>query len=392
MPHTALVDTYAQLPLDIVSGRGSVLRDRSGRDYWDFYGGHCVALLGHSHPAITLALAEQAVRLAFYSNVLPLEIRTRAAEQLCAFTPNGLDRVFFCNSGSEANENALKLAIQQSGRTRIAATTGGWHGRTLLALSATTDEKLTRPLSGVLVDCVKLRTNDSADLQRLDDSVAAVIVEPIQSIAGIVPLSANYLRALRQRCDEVGALLIYDEIQTGFGRLGRPFAAGDFGVTPDMMTLAKGIANGVPMGAVVMNDRVADRTKLNDLGSTFGGGPLACAAMIAMLETLAKEQLVARAGDLEAAMRSALIVGPVTEIRGRGCLLGLRTAVPAKQVQQALLSRGFITGTSADPSILRLMPPLTLPLEAIDALRSALSEVGEAVPAGVAPVATGVKG
>jgi acetylornithine/succinyldiaminopimelate/putrescine aminotransferase len=368
----SLVETYATLPFTLASGRGSRVRDTAGREYWDLYGGHAVTLLGHSHPAVTEAVHQQCEQLTFYSNVAPLDVRTRAAAKLAAFAPPGLGNVFFCNSGAEANENALKLAIQQTGRKRLASLTGGWHGRTLLALSVTTDEKITRPMDGLLCPTVRIRPNNIDDLVQIDESIAAMIVEPILSIAGIIELTAEYRTALCRRCSEVGALLIFDEIQTGMGRLGRPLAAGEHSVLPDFVTLAKGIANGIPMGAVLMHDRVASKVKPGDLGSTFGGGPVACAAMIAVLETLDHERLCEAAARLGNTMHDRLRVGPVEQVHGRGCLIGLRLKRPAKEVQKALLERGFITGTSADPMVLRLMPPITTPVEAIHALASAL--------------------
>jgi acetylornithine/N-succinyldiaminopimelate aminotransferase len=377
MSRSALVNTYPQLPLKIVSGAGARVRDDRGREYWDLYGGHAVALLGHSHPAVARAVAEQAERLTFYSNAVRLEIRERAAERLCAFAPDGLTHVFFCSSGAEANENALKLAIQQTGRKQIAALAGGFHGRTLLALAATTNEKLRAPYEGLLCPALRLRPNVVEDVERVDERVAAVIVEPIQSMAGVVELSGAFLGALRQRCDQVGALLIYDEVQTGFGRLGRPFAAGEFDVLPDLVTLAKGIASGVPMGAVLMAEPVASAVGVGDLGTTFGGGPLACAALLAVLETIEAEQLANHAATFGTLARTALKVGPVEEVRGRGCLIGLRVGVEARALQAALLERGFITGTSVDPHVLRILPPINIPLEAVDALSAALLALGE---------------
>ncbi|HEY3242533.1 MAG TPA: aminotransferase class III-fold pyridoxal phosphate-dependent enzyme [Phycisphaerae bacterium] len=372
MSASTLVDTYAQFPIELVEGYGSRVRDANGRDYWDFYGGHAVALLGQAHPAVTQAIGEQAARLTFYSNVVPLDVRTRAAQRLCRFTPAGLDHVFFCNSGTEANEAALKLAIQQTGRKRIAALKGAFHGRTLLSVAATDSAKLHASLEGLLVDTARLRPNAIDDVELINQAVAAVIVEPIQSIAGIVELEESFLAALRRRCDQMGALLIYDEIQTGMGRLGRPFAAGAYGVLPDMITLAKGIANGIPMGAVVMNDRVAAPIKIGDLGSTFGGGPVACAGLLAVIETIEAERLVEHAAHLGERMRDTLKIGPVRQILGRGCLIGLVVEGAAKDVQKHLLERGFITGTSDNPQLLRLMPPINTPLEAVDELGRAL--------------------
>src|SRR5262249_18483283 len=292
--------------------------------------------------------------------------------------------VFFCNSGAEANENALKIALRLTGRTRIAMLEGGWHGRTLLALSATTEEKLRKPFEWLLCDSVRPRPNETDDVVAIDERVAAVIREPIQSIAGIVELEAEFLAALRRRCDDVGAMLIYDEVQTGMGRLGRPFAAGEGGVWPDMATSAKGIANGIPMGAVLMSSRVAAGLKPGDLGSTFGGGPVACASLLAVLETIERERLLSHAERLGEAMREKLSIGPATAVLGRGCLIGLKTATPAKDLQKKLMDRGFVTGTSANPHVLRLMPPINTPVEAVDELADALAEVGEKVDAALA--------
>lgn len=380
----ALVETYAQFPFTLVDGCGARVRDENGNEYWDLYGGHAVALLGHAHPGVAQAVREQCERLTFYSNAAPLAIRERAAERLCGFAPDGLDRVFFCNSGAEANENALKLAIQQTGRRRIAALHGGFHGRTLLALSATANEKLREPFRDLLCPALHLPPNDIDPLSRIDDSIAAVIIEPIQSMAGVVELRADFLQALRRRCDESGARLIYDEIQTGMGRLGRPFAAGEHGVLPDMLTLAKGIANGIPMGAVLMNDTVADIVAIGDLGTTFGGGPVPCAALLAVLEAIAKDGLLQQAARFGESARKKLVVGPVREVIGRGCLIGLRVATTARPVQQQLLKRGFITGTSGDPAVLRLLPPINTPAEAIDELAAALHDIGETTDATLA--------
>ncbi|MBL8878266.1 MAG: aminotransferase class III-fold pyridoxal phosphate-dependent enzyme [Phycisphaerales bacterium] len=373
---SALIDTYAQFPFEIVSGVGSRVRLRDGREMWDFYGGHAVCGIGHSHAAVADAIVRQARELAFYSNVVPLEIRTRAAERLVAFAGAGLRHVFFCNSGAEANENALKLAIQQTNREKIAVADGGWHGRTLLALSATTEEKLRKPFAKLLTESVRLKLNDLDDIRRIDDRVAAVIVEPIESIAGIVTLDPAFLAALRRRCDEIGALLVFDEIQTGVGRCGRAYIAGEHGTQPDIVTSAKSLANGFPVGAVLMNSRVGSRVAGGDLGSTFGGGPLACAAMLAVLDVIEREELIARAAQLGDRMRAALRIGPVCDVLGRGCLIGLRTTRPAKQIQAELFDLGFVTGTSADSHVLRLMPPMNLPFEAIDELGRALHWIG----------------
>jgi acetylornithine/succinyldiaminopimelate/putrescine aminotransferase len=328
---------------------------------------------------VTQAVARQAETLTFYSAAAPLEIRRRAAEHLCRFAGAGLERVFFCNSGAEANENALKLAVQLSGRRRIAALHGAFHGRTLLALSVTDGDAGRAAARALLDEPLRLVPNDAADLARLDDTIAAMIVEPVQSLAGVVELHDSYLAALRRRCDEVGCLLIYDEVQTGMGRLGRPLVAGRAGVAPDMATLAKGLANGIPAGALLVTPRIAGALRLGDLGSTFGGGPVACAAMLAVLETIESDGLLKQAARLGEDMHAALCTGPVREVLGRGCLIGLRTTAPARVVQRALLDRGFVTGTSNDARVLRLMPAINTPLAAVQELAAALTEMGETI-------------
>lgn len=371
-----LVPTYAQLPLTLVRGDNATVYDADGKRYWDFYGGHAVALIGHSHRAVADSIFKQARELAFYSNIVPIPIRERAANALAQFAPPPLRNIFFCNSGAEANENALKLAIQQTGRKRIAALRGAFHGRTLLALSATDSPSLQKQVEGLTAPTLRLEPNDLTTVQHIDGSIAAVIVEPILSMAGVVELTPEFLQALRRRCTEIGAMLIYDEVQTGLGRLGGPLAAGEHGVVPDFVTLAKGVANGVPIGAVLMHDDIARTLRVNDLGTTFGGAPIACAAAAATLETVEKEMLIARAAELGRRFHQKLLTGPVKEILGRGCLIGLRLHAEAKPVHKELLERGFITGTSGDPRVLRLLPPLTLPFEAVDELRDALNEIG----------------
>lgn len=367
-----LVDTYAQLPLRLVSGQGARVQAADGREYWDLYGGHAVALLGHAHPRITAALAAQAGLLTFYSNVVPLDVRDAAAAALSEFAPEPLKHVFFCNSGAEANENALNLALRQTGRRSIAALQGGFHGRTLLALAATDRPALHAGVEHVLCPTVRLPPNDPAALKQLGEDVAAVIVEPVLSMAGVIELSAGFLAALRARCDEIGALLIYDEVQTGMGRLGRPMAAGRCGVLPDIVTLAKGLANGVPMGAVLLSGRVARRVGAGDLGTTFGGGPLACAALLAVLRVLREEGWIEHAARLGEYARENFPGPLVSEVRGSGCLLGLRVKRPPRDVQAHLLARGFIVGTSAAPDVVRLLPPLNTPLAAFEELRAVL--------------------
>ena len=381
MPETlpalpALLPTYAPYPFPILRGEGDRVFDDQGQAWFDFYGGHCVCSTGHSHPKVVDAITAQARELIFYSTAAELPIRTRAAEALLAFAnsrqPSGLASVFFCNSGAEANENALKVAAKVTGRHRFAAFKGGWHGRTTLALSVTDDPKCTQGLEPFLAPCEHLPWNDEQALDAFDfTQVAAVILEPVQSMSGVRPATAEFLKKLRQVTQAAGAFLIYDEVQTGMGRLGHPFAAGLHGVQPDMVTAAKGLASGIPMGALLLNASVAHSLKSGDLGSTFGGGPVACAALLATLQVIQEEGLMQGVLTLEAELRQGLQGTCVSKVQGSGLLLGLRVPGRAKQLKDHLQQHHILVGGSGDPDVLRLMPPLTLTLGAVSALVAA---------------------
>ena len=369
-PIPALLPTYAPYPFPLVKGEGDRVFDDAGGAWWDFYGGHCVCATGHSHPAVVKAVADQAASLLYYSAAAALPVRDLAAERITAFS--GMDSVFFCNSGAEANENALKLALLLTGRKHLAAFDGGWHGRTLLALSVTDDPKITQPYADHLVPTLRLPFGDLAALATADFSdIAGVILEPIQSMAGIKTATRPWFEALRAKCDTSGTLLIFDEIQTGMGRLGVPFAAQFYGVRPDFMTSAKGLASGVPMGALLMTATVAAKLKGGDLGSTFGGGPLACAALIATVDAITGEGMMANATKAAARLRQELAGSVVSEVLGEGLLLGLRSA-HAAALKKHLLACHILVGGSGDPTVLRLMPPLNLSDEALSALITAI--------------------
>ena len=369
-PIPALLPTYAPYPFPLVKGEGDRVFDDAGGAWWDFYGGHCVCATGHSHPAVVKAVADQAASLLFYSAAAALPVRDVAAERITAFS--GMDSVFFCNSGAEANENALKLALLLTGRKRLAAFDGGWHGRTLLALSVTDDPKITQPYGDHLVPTLRLPFGDLAALAAADFSdIAGIILEPIQSMAGIKTATRPWFEALRAKCDASGTLLIFDEIQTGMGRLGVPFAAQFYGVRPDFMTSAKGLASGVPMGALLMTTQVAAKLKGGDLGSTFGGGPLACAALIATVDAITGEGMMANAAKAAARLRQELAGSVVSEVLGEGLLLGLRSA-HAAALKKHLLACHILVGGSGDATVLRLMPPLNLSSEALSALITAI--------------------
>jgi len=340
-----LAPVFARYPLEVASAHGVWLTNTRGERVLDLYGGHAVAALGYGHPAWTAALAQQAQLCQFQSNAVALAIRARAAQRLVRFAQLPDMRVFFVNSGAEANENALRIALRTSGRTHIAAIEGAFHGRTA-ALRA-----------------------------KVSRRTAAVIVEPVQGIAGAVDLGREFLGALRSRCDEVGALLIFDEVQCGVGRTGHPFAANLHGIEPDLLTTAKALGNGFPCAALLMSAQLCAQLPVESLGTTFGGGPMACAAIEAVLQAIESQQLLERVRHLGALIRASCVVGPVCAHQGVGLLVGLRTTRPARQVQAELLECGILAGTASDSHVLRLLPPFILEDEHVELLRDALREL-----------------
>lgn len=370
----ALLRTYAPFPLRMHSARGCSVLTSTGEEYLDLYGGHCVCVAGHSHPRIAARVREQMERLAFYSTAGDIAIREEAAGRLIDFIGSGQASVFFVNSGAEANESALKAAVLLTGRKRFAYFEGSFHGRTLLALSVTDSASLRKAYAGLLAPGLRLPFNDLAALRAADfGDIAAAIVEPVQSMAGVREASVEWLQALRARCSDSGALLIFDEIQTGMGRLGAVTAAALHGVVPDMLTLAKGIANGYPCGALLMSRAVSSGIRPGDMGSTFGGGPTACAALVATLDVLIEEGLVSNAAQMGALLSAELPGAAVKAVRGRGLLLGLKAGSAAPALKKELLARRILVGGSDDPEVLRVMPPLCLneaeALRLVDAVR-----------------------
>ena len=363
------VATYKKFPFVVERGDDVWVYTTDGQRYLDLYGGHAVVATGHSHPRIVKSIADQAARLVFYSNLVYNDARARAAKNLVEIAPEPIKKAFFVNSGTEANENAMKIARMLTDRTRIISFEGGFHGRTPGSVSATGLAKYRENVSPLLEGHVYADFGSVASVESLlDDETAAVILEPIQSMGGVRMAEPEFYQALREMCDQAGAMLIYDEVQTGMGRTGEFFFAGRYGVIPDIVALAKGIASGVPMGAVLMTDAVAGEIRSGDLGTTFGGGPLACAALAATIEVISDEKLLENVRENSEYLFSELRKLPmVAEVRGLGYLIGIRfLSGQAKPYQQALLEQKIITGLSEDPSVLRLLPPLTLRRQEID--------------------------
>ncbi len=374
----SLLPVYAQFPLRPVSGRGSWIVDDAGERWLDAYGGHAVASTGHSHPHVVSAIVRQAEELLFYSTVLPHQNRERLADELVRRCPPPLAQVFLCNTGAEANENALHLARKHTGRQAVVSLEGGWHGRTVACLAVTDGAKYEAgarragmPLSR------KIPFNQLEGLeQAITGDVAAVILEPVQGMSGARACTPEFLGRIRDLCTERGVVLIYDEVQCGVGRAGAFTAAEALGVAPDILTLAKGLASGLPIGAVVASPTVTTGITTGDLGSTFGGGPVPCAAALATLEVLDREALAANARDVgDYLSRQAGRLPAVRAVQGLGLLVGLRLDRPAAGVQQALFARRILTGTAGDPAILRLIPPLCFTRDEAELLLTALREV-----------------
>jgi acetylornithine/N-succinyldiaminopimelate aminotransferase len=373
-----LAPVFSQYPLPVVSAEGVWLQTSDGRRVLDLYGGHAVAALGYGHPIWTRALTEQARSLSFQSNAVPMEVRVRAAQRLIRFAGLDFNSVFFVNSGAEANENALKMAFTMTQRTHVAAIEHSFHGRTAAAGALTwgaAGKWYGFPRTPFDVSFIA-RRDHAAIAQQVGDHTAAVMVEPVQGVGGAFDLGAPFLQALRARCDTVGALLIFDEVQCGMGRVGQPFAANLYGVQPDMITTAKALGAGFPCAALLMSPRVSAALKLDALGTTFGGGPMACAVIEAVIEAIESEHLLENVRNIAALIRSRCLVGPVIGHQGAGLLVGLRTSRPAKQIHAALLERGILAGTSADPAILRLLPPYVLEAAHVELLRDALLDIG----------------
>jgi acetylornithine/N-succinyldiaminopimelate aminotransferase len=372
--------TYKKFGFAPERGRGSWVETAGGERYLDLYGGHAVCATGHCHPRVVSAIQEQAERLLFYSNVVYSGVRARAAERLVGVAPEGLTKAFFCNSGTEANENAMRMARLVTGRERVITFDGGFHGRTADSISATFLGKYRELGRPNVPGHVPAEFGSIASVEALaDETVAAVMLEPIQSMSGVRTAPPEFFTELRRLCDERGMLLIYDEVQTGVGRTGEWFFAGSeagAGVVPDVVTLAKALGSGVPVGACLTTERVAGVIKENDLGTTFGGGMLAMAAVLATLEAIEADGMLENARAVESYLRERLAgVEGVKGLRGRGLLLGVEFGEPvAARVQKELLARRIITGTSSDPRVLRLLPPLCVTVEEAGTFVEALRE------------------
>jgi acetylornithine/succinyldiaminopimelate/putrescine aminotransferase len=368
------VATYKKMAIAAERGEGVWLYTSEGERYLDLYGGHAVCATGHCHPQVVKAIQAQAGELLFYSNLVYSKVRATAAEKLVSLAPASITKAFFCNSGTEANENAMRMARLAIGREQVVTFTGGFHGRTADAISATALGKYRELGKPNVPGHLFAEFGDIEAVRRLvdesHDSIAAIMLEPIQSMAGVRMAEPEFYVALRELCDERGIVLIFDEVQTGMGRTGEWFFAGSRaggGVVPDIITLAKSLGSGVPVGACLVAEQVAAKIKENDLGTTFGGGMLAMAAVAATIEAIETDEMLKNVRRVEKYLRERLADLPeIVRVRGQGFLLGLEFKEKAAPVHQALLARRIITGTSSDPNVLRLLPPLCLKQAEID--------------------------
>ena len=369
-----LFPVYPLFDIDIVKGRGCRVWDAEGQEYLDLYGGHAVISIGHCHPHYVERVGQQLQTLGFYSNSVVNRLQEQLAERLGRLSGYPDYQLFLINSGAEANENALKLASFVTGRSRVLAAQKAFHGRTSLAVEATDNPRIVAPINDAgHVTFLPLNDLAAFEAELAKGDVAAVIVECIQGVGGIRMATAEFLQGLRRACDAHGALLVCDEIQCGYGRSGRFFAHQHLGVRPDLVTCAKGIANGFPMGAVLIAPHI--KATYGMLGTTFGGNHLACAAALAVLDVMEEEKLVenaARTGDyLLSELKAWQQENPhITDVRGCGLMIGVEFDAPIKEFRQRLVKEQHVFTGAASTNILRLLPPLSLTMEeAAEAIR-----------------------
>ena len=380
-----LMNTYMPMPVTFSTGKGTMLIDTEGKEYLDALSGIAVCGLGHAHPAVAKAISEQAGKLLHTSNLYEIENQQNLADKLCALS--GLDRVFFSNSGAEANEAAIKLARLYGHQKNIDVPTivvmeNSFHGRTMATLSATGSRKVQAGFEPLVQGFVRAPYNDIESIENIaknNSNIVAILVEPVQGESGFHIPDVDYLNKLRELCDQNEWLLMLDEIQTGMGRTGEWFAFQHSNIKPDVMTLAKALGNGVPIGACLASEKAASVMKPGNHGSTFGGNPLSCAAGLAVIDTMQSEQLVSKAKDMGAYLLDALQtelanVEGVREVRGLGLMLGIELNQPCTELFMKALEEGLLLAVQAD-SIIRLLPPLILTKEQADTIVQKITQL-----------------
>ena len=363
-----LFDVYPLNHITITKAKGSYVWDEKGTEYLDMYGGHAVISIGHTHPYWVSAIETQLHQIAFYSNSVIIPIQTQLAHKIGTVSGKNNYQLFLCNSGAEANENALKLASFVTGRKKIIAFTGSFHGRTSLAVAATDNSSIVAPVNET-DNIIFLPFNDEAALQACfdtqGDTIAAVIIEGIQGVGGIRVASNSFLQNIRSLCDKYGALYIADSVQCGYGRTGQFFAHDAAGVDADIYSMAKGMGNGFPIGGILIAPTIAP--KYGMLGTTFGGNHLACAAALAVVEVMEQENLLANAANHGNYLMEALSKIPqLQNIRGRGLMIGFDVPDEIKALKKVLLEEFKVFTGEAKPNVIRLLPSLAITKQEID--------------------------
>ena len=357
-----LLNVYSLYPIEPVRGRGSYVYTADGEEYLDLYGGHAVISIGHAHPTYVRALQEQVERLGFYSNSVENSLQQQLADRLGAMSGYDDYRLFLCNSGAEANENALKLSSFKNGKHRVIAFKKAFHGRTSLAVEATNNPKIIAPINANNhVTYLPINDLEAWEKEISKGDVCAVLLECIQGVGGIRMVTKEFLSGLRELCDKYETVLICDEIQCGYGRSGKFFAHQHLGVKPDMITVAKGIANGFPMAGVLISPKF--KAVYGQLGTTFGGNHLGCAAAISVLNIMEKENLIANAaevGDYLMQQLKAISSPLIADVRGRGLMIGIELTVPYKEIRTKLVFEQHVFTGCSGTHVLRLLPPLCL--------------------------------
>lgn len=371
-----LFQVYPLLDVEPVKANGNYIYDADGQKYLDFYGGHAVISIGHSHPHYVDRVNAQLNDIGFYSNSVPISIQKELADKLGKLTEYRNWNLFLCNSGAEANENALKVASAHNQRKKILAFAGAFHGRTSLAVSVTDNPDILFPVNeGAEVLRYAFEDFDGVESALKNEDISAVIIEGIQGVGGVVAPSPEFFKHLRKLCDNTDTVFILDEVQSGFGRTGKFFAHQLFGIVPDIITMAKGMGNGFPVGGVLIHPKF--EASFGMLGTTFGGNHLACAASLAVLEVIEQEKLMDNAMKIGEYLKFELNKLPkVKEVRGFGLMVGVEFIAPVAEWRKKLLYKHHIfTGSSANKNVLRLLPPLGINKEECDTLIKALNEV-----------------
>lgn len=373
---TSLFDVYPRFNVTIEKAKGAFLWDDKDNRYLDFYGGHGVVSIGHGHPEYITKLKNQIDRIGFYSNSVQMPVQEELAKKLTAFSGYDDYKLFLCNSGAEANENALKLASFHTGYKKVIAFKGSFHGRTSAALNVTDNPNLSSPLNQDNFPVVYLDLNNEEQLYAAisKQDVSAVIVEGIQGVGGLNAPSESYLKLLSQICKNLGIVLILDEVQSGFGRTGKFFAHQHAGIQPDIISMAKGMGNGFPIGGVLIHPDI--KAKSGMLGTTFGGNPLACAASHAVLDVLENDAILQHVESVSSYLTEQLKELPkIKNIKGKGLMLGVEFDFPVKEIREKLVfDHHIFTGSSSNPNLLRILPPLVIGKEHVDIFLEAMKE------------------